>query len=109
MHEVLKRLRAEKIHSLILTTRKAILFAFSVPPFGLPSRKRNIHVIRWQREDVCNGVGVARRPPEKVVWTRSRRTTGQNTCMPPYMGTHCERNRVPRERYILPLQPPIPI
>lgn len=29
---------------------------------------------------------------------------GQNTCIPPYMGTHCERNRVPRERYIFPSQ-----
>lgn len=26
----------------------------------------------------------------------------------PYMGTHCERNRVPHERYILPSQPTAP-
>lgn len=62
-----------------------------------------MHVDRGASNKECSS-----RQPEKAGWTRGRRTTDRNTCTGPYMGTHCERNRVPHERYILPSQPTAP-
>lgn len=62
-----------------------------------------VHVDRGASNKECSS-----RQPEKAAWTRGRRTTDRNTCTGPYMGRHCERNRVPHERYILPSQPTAP-
>lgn len=64
-----------------------------------------VHVDRGASNKECSSrtAGKGRRPgPEG-----EEPLTGTHVPIP-YMGTHCERNRVPHERYILPSQPTAP-